>query len=40
MQDLLGRTQTFVIDQNGNGQGVVPFLPLSELQKRAAEANR
>lgn len=40
MQDLLGRTQTFVIDQSANGQGVVPFLPLSELQKRAAEASR
>lgn len=34
MQDLLGRTQTFVIDSNGNGQGVIPYLPLSELQKR------
>ncbi len=34
MQDLLGRTQTFVIDKSANGQGVIPYLPLSELQKR------
>ena len=34
MQDLLGRTQTFVIDKQRNGQGVIPYLPLSELQKR------
>ena len=41
MQDLLGRTETFVIDNSANGQGVIPYLPLTELQKRARaeEAN-
>lgn len=34
MQDLLGSTKTFVIDKSANEQGVIPYLPLNELQKR------
>jgi membrane protease subunit HflK len=40
MQDLLGRTKTFVIDKSANGQGVIPYLPLTELQKQAEEAKK
>lgn len=40
MQDVLGRTQTFVIDKNAGGNGVVPYLPLPEVQRRAQESNQ
>lgn len=40
MQDILGRTQTFVIDKSAGGQGVVPYLPLPEVQKRAQADNQ
>ncbi len=40
MQDILGRTQTFVIDKSAGGQGVVPYLPLPEVQKRAQAGNQ
>jgi membrane protease subunit HflK len=37
MERVFGNTDKVLIDQNGQGgQGVVPFLPLSELQRRAA----
>ena len=38
MQEVLGSTQKVIIDNGGTGQGVVPYLPLPELQKRAQEA--
>jgi membrane protease subunit HflK len=34
MERVLGGTDKVVIDQNSQGQGVVPFLPLNELQRR------
>ena len=38
MQEVLGSTQKVIIDSGGTGQGVVPYLPLPELQKRSQEA--
>jgi membrane protease subunit HflK len=38
MQELLGGTEKVIIDKTGGGQGVVPYLPLPELQKRNREA--
>jgi membrane protease subunit HflK len=38
MQEVLGSTQKVIIDTGGTGQGVVPYLPLPELQKRSQEA--
>ena len=37
LQDVLGNTETVIIDSNGTGQGVVPYLPLPELKKRSEE---
>jgi membrane protease subunit HflK len=37
MQELLGKTDKVIIDSNGSGQNVVPYLPLPELQKRQTE---
>jgi modulator of FtsH protease HflK len=37
MQDVLGRANKVVIDKDG--QGVVPYLPLPEVQKRNANTN-
>lgn len=34
MQEILGDTQKVIIDQGGAGSGVVPYLPLPEIQKR------
>ncbi len=39
MQQLLSSTDKVIIDTgSGGGQGVVPYLPLPELQKRSQEA--
>lgn len=39
MQQLLSSTDKVIIDNGGGGgQGVVPYLPLPELQKRSQEA--
>jgi len=35
MQDVLSKSEKIIIDQNGKGQGVVPYLPLPELGKKA-----
>ena len=42
MQQLLSSTDKVIIDTGGGGggQGVVPYLPLPELQKRSQEAAR
>jgi len=41
MQEVLGSTQKVIIDNGGNGgSGVVPYLPLPEIQKRAQEARQ
>jgi membrane protease subunit HflK len=33
MERVMGGTDKIILDQNGNGQGVVPYLPLGELQQ-------
>jgi membrane protease subunit HflK len=38
MQDILRNSQNFILDESKGGQGVVPYLPLTELQKRRQEA--
>lgn len=40
MQDVLGQTQKVIIDQKGAGTGVVPYLPLPELQRRKQQEIR
>ncbi|MFN3461501.1 MAG: FtsH protease activity modulator HflK [Oceanibaculum sp.] len=37
MQEVLGNVQKVIIDDNGAGTGVVPYLPLPEIQKRAGQ---
>lgn len=34
---VLSGTDKIILDQKGNGQGVVPFLPLDQLQKRQSD---
>ena len=34
MERVLAGTDKMIVDQNGLGQGVVPYLPLNELQKK------
>ncbi|WP_069879863.1 FtsH protease activity modulator HflK [Bosea sp. BIWAKO-01] len=36
MERVLGGTDKIILDQRGNGQSVVPYLPLNELQQRRA----
>jgi len=38
MEKVLGGMDKIIIDQNGAGQGVIPYLPLSEIQRRPAPA--
>ena len=38
MEGILGSTNKIVIQEGANGQGVVPYLPLPEIQKRATTA--
>jgi membrane protease subunit HflK len=39
MEDVLGRSNKVILDENGGGSGVVPYLPLNELNRgRAAPA--
>jgi len=33
MEDVLRNAKKIILDQDGNGQGVVPYLPLNELNK-------
>lgn len=35
MQEILSKAKVVIIDQKGNGRGVVPYLPLPEIRKRA-----
>jgi membrane protease subunit HflK len=37
MQEVLGKTDKVIIDTNGAGQGVVPYLALPELQRRSRQ---
>ncbi len=36
MEEVMGRVDKVIIDENTGGQGVVPYLPLNELGKRSA----
>jgi membrane protease subunit HflK len=36
MERVLGGMDKIIIDQEGQGQGVVPYLPLTEMQRRQA----
>jgi membrane protease subunit HflK len=38
MEAILGNTNKVVIQEGANGQGVVPYLPLPEIQKRSTTA--
>lgn len=35
MQEILSKSDKVIMEQNGQGSGVVPYLPLPEVQKRA-----
>lgn len=35
MQEILAKSDKVIMEQNGEGNGVVPYLPLPEVQKRA-----
>jgi membrane protease subunit HflK len=39
MEKVIGGSNKVIVEEGGNGQGVVPYLPLPELQKRATGAN-
>jgi len=40
MEEVLGRVDKIILDENGgDGQGVVPYLPLNELRKNTAGSN-
>lgn len=36
MEEVLGRVDKVILDENSNGQGVVPYLPLNELGRKPA----
>ncbi len=38
LEEVLGRVDKVIIDENQGGQGVVPYLPLNELGKKPATA--
>jgi len=38
MQEILSKSDKIIIDENGKGQGVTPYLPLPEIRKRATPA--
>jgi membrane protease subunit HflK len=38
MEEVMGRVDKVIIDENQGGQGVVPYLPLSELTQPAKPA--
>ncbi len=39
MEDVLGNAQKIILDSNGKGSGVVPYLPLNELKPSTASTN-
>jgi membrane protease subunit HflK len=40
MEDVLSNAQKIILDSEGNGSGVVPYLPLNELKPAAGASNR
>ena len=39
MQQVLGNVQKVIIDDKGGNAGVVPYLPLPEIQKRVGQGD-
>jgi membrane protease subunit HflK len=39
MQQVLGNVQKVIIDDKGGSSGVVPYLPLPEIQKRVGQGD-
>jgi membrane protease subunit HflK len=37
MERVMGGTDKIILDSTGNGPGVVPYLPLDQLQRRPAQ---
>ncbi|MDX2225275.1 MAG: FtsH protease activity modulator HflK [Rhodospirillaceae bacterium] len=37
MQEVLSRSEKVILDEKGSGSGVVPYLPLPELQRRSQQ---
>ena len=37
MQEILSKTDKILLDEKGKGNGVVPYLPLPEVQRRPAK---
>lgn len=40
MEDVLQNAQKIILDENGNGSGVVPYLPLNELKPASGTARK
>ena len=40
MEEVLGRVDKVILDDNGGGSGVVPYLPLNELRSNSNTGNR
>jgi membrane protease subunit HflK len=40
MENILGKTNKVIVEDGASGSGVVPYLPLPELQKRASGATQ
>ena len=38
MQDILSKADKIIVDDKNKGPGVVPYLPLPEIQKRPPQA--
>lgn len=39
MEEVLGRVDKIILDEQGQGQGVVPYLPLNELRRNSGQSN-
>ena len=39
MEEVLGRVDKIILDETGSSQGVVPYLPLTELRKSSGGSN-
>jgi len=40
MEDILSKAEKVLIDDKAKGSGVVPYLPLPEVQRKAKEAGQ
>ena len=39
MEEVLGRVDKIILDEQQQGQGVVPYLPLNELRRNSGQSN-